>query len=161
MNITTSKFFKFLSPLFKFSSALVPYAAKKIPVTVELASDIKSNKITMRRTFYYPEKSPYHFTSKIIHAKDDIVIELMRLGFASRLIYKYDKNKITMDYGGYVFCIGKKQIPLPLGFLIGKFYAYEEAISDAEFVMLVKLTHPLFGKIFQYDGNFKIAGSNE
>lgn len=161
MNITTSKFFQFLSPLFKLSGALVPRAAEKIPVTVELISNLKSNKIIMHRSFYYPNQSPYHFTSKVIHVKDNIVIELMRLGFASRLIYKHDHNKITMEYGGYVLCIGKKYISVPLAFLIGKFYAYEEAISDDQFRMLVKLTHPLFGRIFQYDGYFKIANYNE
>ena len=161
MNIKISKFFKILSPLFKLSGALIPYAAEKVPVTVELVSDIQSNKIIMHRTFYYPDRLPYHFISKIIHIKDNIIIELMESGFASRLIYTYDKNKIMMDYGGYVFCIGKKLIPIPLGFLIGKFYAYEESVSDDQFIMLVKLTHPLFGRIFQYSGYFKIANSNE
>lgn len=161
MNIEVSKFFKFLSPLFRLSGALVPYPAQKIPVTVEFVSDTESNKIIMHRTFYYPDKKPYHFTSKVMHIKDNIVLEMMKFGFATKLIYTYDNNKITMDYGGYVLCIGKTLIPIPLGFLVGRFYAYEETISDDQFIMLVKLTHPLFGKIFQYDGYFKIANSDE
>jgi len=156
MNITTSKLFQFLSPLFKLAGTLVSYPAEKIPATVELTSDIKSNKITMHRTFYYSNKSPQHFISKVIHIKDNIVIESMRFGFASKLIYTYDKNQITMEYGGYAFCFGTKLIPIPLGLLIGRFYLHEEAVSDDQFKMLFKLTHPLFGKIFQYDGYFKI-----
>ena len=161
MNITISKTFRLLSPLFRLTGALVPYAAKKITTTVEFVSDEKSEKTLMHRTFYYPDKSPYHFTSKVIHVKDNIVIELMRLRFASKLIYTLDKNKITMNYGGYVLCVGKRLIPIPLGFLIGKIYAYEEAVSDDQFIMLVTLTHPLLGRIFQYDGYFKISDPNE
>src|SRR5436190_18355480 len=74
MNIVISTLYRMLSPLFRLSGALVPYPAKNIPTTVALVSDETSNEIIMHRTFYYPDKSPYHFTSKVIHIKDNIVI---------------------------------------------------------------------------------------
>lgn len=161
MNITISKIFSLLSPLFRLTGALVPYPAQKIPASVELTSDNNSEKILMYRTFYYPDQPSYHFRSQVIHIKDNLVIELMRFGLASKLIYTFDNNKISMNYGGYAVRIGKILIPIPLKYLIGEFYACEEATSDDQFNMLVKLTHPLFGKIFQYDGYFKIVKSNE
>lgn len=161
MNITISKTFRLLSPLFRLAGTLAPYPAKKIPVTVELVSNENSDSILMHRIFYYPDRPPYHFSSQVIHVKDNVVIELMRFGFSSKLLYTSDKNMIVMNYGGYVLRLKKWLIPLPLGFLIGKFYAYEEAISDDEFKMEVKMIHPLFGKIFQYDGIFKVAKSHE
>ena len=161
MNINISKTFRVLSPLFRLAGALAPYPAEKNFVTVEFISDEKSDKILMHRTFYYPDKPAYHFRSRLIHIKDNIVVELMRLGFASKLIYTFDNNTIVMGYGGYVLCLWKWLIPIPLGFLIGKFYAFEEAVSDDKFNMEVKMVHPLFGKIFQYDGYFTIAKSHE
>lgn len=157
INIAMSKIFRIMSPLFRLVGALVPYPAEKIPVTVNFVSDEKSDRILMSRIFYYPDRPPYYFCSRIIHIKDNIVIELMRFGFASKLIYHFDKTKIIMDYGGYVICIGKRLVPIPLGFLIGRLYAFEEVVSNDEFAMQVKMVHPLFGTIFQYDGHFRIA----
>lgn len=159
MNISISWVFCILSPLFRLAGAFAPYPAEKIPVTVECISDEKSDLVLMHRTFYYPDKSPYHFRSRILHIKENIVVELLHFGFATKLIYSFNKNKIIIDFGGYVFCLGKRLIPIPLGFLIGKIYAFEEAVSVDQFNMQVKIVHPLFGKIFQYDGYFKIATS--
>jgi hypothetical protein len=161
MNITISKSFNILSPLFRLAGALVPYPAEKIPVLVELVSNENSDMILMCRTLYYSDKTPYHFRSRIMHIKDNIVIELMRFGFGSKLIYNVDKDKIIMNYGGYVLRLGKWLIPIPLSYLIGKFEAYEQAISEDTFNMEVKLVHPIFGKIFQYDGYFKITTPHE
>ena len=161
MNIQISTFFKFLSPLMRLAGALVPFPGNHIPVTVELVSDEKSDKILMHRIFYYPNKKPYHFRSRIMHIKNNILIELMRFGFGSRLIYRLDRNKIIMDYGGYILKLGKWMIPLPLGLFLGKFYAFEKSISENQFEMEVKMVHPLFGKVFQYDGHFKIDNTHE
>lgn len=161
MNIFISQTFRLLSPLFRLAGSLVPYPANNIPVQVKLMSDEKSNAILMQRTFYYQNKMPYHFSSRMMHIRDNIAIEFMRFGFASRLIYRMEENKIIMDYGGYVFRLGKWLLPLPLGFLIGKFYAFEVAESDESFAMQVKMVHPLFGKIFQYDGKFKISARHD
>ena len=62
-----------------------------------------------------------------------------------------------MDHGGYVFCLGKYLIPIPLSLLIGRSSAFETAVSDQRFNMQVRLDHALFGKIFQYDGYFDIV----
>lgn len=155
MNITLSKMFQALSPLFRLAGALAPYPAQKIPVTVELISEENSSSILMQRTFYYPNKSPYQFRSRILCVKNNVVIELMRFGFASKLLYTFEQNKIIMRYGGYVLRLGKWLIPIPLGFLIGKFYAFEEMTAKDQFNMQVTMTHSLLGKIFQYDGYFK------
>lgn len=161
INIFVSKIFRFVFPMFRLVGALVPYPATKIPVKVEFISNEKSNAILMRRTFYYKDKAPYCFTSRVIHIKKNVAIELMRFGFASRLIYLLNENKIIMDYGGYVFRLGKWLIPIPISFLVGKFYSYEEANLEGSFTMEAKMVHPLFGRIFQYDGYFTIAESDK
>lgn len=161
MNINISKTFRLLSPLFKLTGALVMYSANNVPVKVELRSQEKSREIMMHRTFNYRDRKPVSFNSRILSVKKNVVIELMRFRFAARLIYSFDKDKITMNYGGYVFRLGQYLIPMPLGFLIGKFYSFEQAESDDVFNMQVKVVHPLMGNIFQYDGRFKIVTSHD
>lgn len=123
--------------------------------TVQFVSQEQSKKITMHRIFHYSDRLPYHFISQMVHVKDNVLIEMMRFRLAAKLIYTFKDNQIIMSYGGYVFCLGKKLIPIPLGFLLGKFHAIEEAFSDDAFHMHVQLNHFLFGKIFEYDGHFK------
>jgi len=114
----------------------------------------------MNRIFYYRNKPAYHFDSKIIHIKDNIVLELMKFGLAVKLIYHLDGNKINMNYGGYFLRFAKWLIPLPFGLIMGKFSAYEEAIDERKFNMQVSLHHPVFGKIYQYKGIFQIEEAN-
>ena len=47
-------------------------------------------------------------------------------------------------------------IPLPLTFLIGKGYAEEIATDNKTFDMITHITHPWWGKIYEYKGRFKV-----
>jgi Domain of unknown function (DUF4166) len=154
INIHSSRIFDIFAPLFKFMDSLPSYPEQNIPTTVEFISEPTSDAISMNRTFYYHNKPAYHFNSKIIHLKDNVVLELMKFGLAAKLIYRLDGNKIIMDYGGYALRLGRLIIPLPLGFIIGKFSACEEEIDKTKFNMAVYLEHPIFGKIYRYEGTF-------
>jgi hypothetical protein len=90
------------------------------------------------------------------------VVEFMRFGLAWRALYSYEGTKMVMQHHGYVWKVFGKYIPLPLSLLMGKCYAEEEAISENSFSMLMRLTHPLFGNLFEYAGEFTLVGkSNE
>ena len=78
----------------------------------------------MYRIFYYKNRPAYHFYSKMILIKDNIILELIRFRIAIKLLYHLENNKIIMDYGGYVLYLGKSLIPIPLHLIIGKFFTY-------------------------------------
>ncbi|QKK05237.1 MAG: DUF4166 domain-containing protein [Pseudomonadota bacterium] len=52
-------------------------------------------------------------------------------------------------------------IPVPLTMLMGKGYAEEIAVDDERFDMIVNITHPWWGKIYEYKGRFKIVEQAE
>jgi hypothetical protein len=159
LSIHHSKFFKLLSPLFRIMGALVPYTATDIPVTVKFKSEINSNKLNFNRTFYFSSNKPYTFCSYQLFYENNIVVEFMkfRTGWSSHFIY--EGNKVKMFHHRYVIKLFNWLIPLPLHLLMGTCYAEEEALSDTEFRMLLKIKHPLFGELFGYHGQFKIAES--
>ena len=157
MNIYVSKIFSLLLPFVRLTSTMVTSPANGIPVEVELKSDPQSSAILMQRIFYYPDRAPHFFSTHIIHIKDNMVIESMKFRIVTTLLYYVDDNKIVMKYGGYAFYICKWLIPIPLGFIIGKFFAYEEAVDEETFKIQVRIIHPLFGRIWEYNGQFKIA----
>lgn len=146
-------------PLFRLFNVLVPYQGKNIPILVNFISKPNSPQIYFERTCYFPSKKPHSFFSYQQAIKEDEVIEFMRLGLGWRLKCSYNSEKVKLQHRGYVWKIGGRLIPIPLSFLLGNIYAEEQAISDNSFRMLMTITHPLLGKIYEYGGVFKLKSA--
>ncbi len=160
MNITMSFLARLLSPLFRITGALVPYTGNNIPTEVYFRSEVNSNVFCFDRAFHFPEKSTYHFRSRLYPLDNGEVIELMPIGLGWRPNYLYDENKIKLKHRGYVINLFGKYIPLPLEILLGKGYAEEWPLSDNDFAMCMTIDHPILGQIFSYSGEFTIMEMN-
>lgn len=156
MDVSLPPIARLLSPLFRVFGTLVPYAANSIPVTVRFCSEEDSSAFRFDRQFLFPGKQPYYFRSRMVQIKGNDIIEFMRFGLGWRMHYLWDGKKVILQHQGYVLKLLGILIPLPLSWLVGKGYAEEEALSEDSFRMQMYLTHPLFGKIFEYKGVFTI-----
>jgi hypothetical protein len=85
------------------------------------------------------------------------IIEFMGMGIGWKMNYEFEDGLVKLKHKGYVLRIFGFNIPMPLSLLIGKGYAQEKTISEDEFSMFVTITHPLFGVVYQYSGQFKIT----
>jgi hypothetical protein len=157
LNVHYSRLMSFLLPALKLVGALVPYQGNDVPVTVKFQSHIDSATLNFDRIFYFSGEKPYNFFSRIELLHDNIVLEFMRFGLAWRASYFFDGSKVIMQHSGYVCKLFGKIIPLPISWLMGKCYAEEEATSENSFRMLMNLTHPLLGKMFEYAGEFNFT----
>ena len=157
LNVHVSRWMKFWSPLLRLCGALLPYAGKDIPVQVCFQSFPNSNHVGFYRTFHFPKQGEVKFRSRLVPVKGDEVLEKMRFGLAWKMRYAYEDNKAKLLHKGYVLCLGKLKIPMPVYLILGKAYAYETATSDNGFDMYFEIIHPLFGKIFGYDGSFTLT----
>ncbi len=157
LNVHMSKWMRFWSPLLRLCGALLPYSGKDIPVQVSFQSFPDSNHVGFHRTFNFPNHGEVKFRSKLVPVKGDEVLEMMRFGLAWRMRYAYEDNKAKLMHKGYSLCLGKLKIPMPMYLILGKAYAYETATSDNGFDMYFEMIHPLFGKIFGYDGSFTLT----
>lgn len=156
MDVKYSKLLWFFMPIFRIFGALVPYQGKNIPVTVEYLSEINSNAFCFKRIFYFPNKKPYHFNSKILPIKNNEVAELVRFGLGWKIYFSYENEKVILKHKSYIWKIGKFTIPLPLNLILGTNYCEEITISDDEFYMDLQMRHKIFGLMFQYKGTFKV-----
>lgn len=156
LNIYTSTWMKLLSPFLRLSGALVPYAGTNIPVTVRINSNPKSNTISFNREFNFPKKGIHYYRSKLVPAGGDQIIEFMRFGLGCQMRYYYDGEKVRLDHNRYIWRLFNLSIPLPFEYILGRAYASEKAISDKEFTMCIEIIHPLFDKIFGYEGKFSL-----
>lgn len=154
MDISFSKAMSYLMPFFKLFHILVPYKGKNIPVKVDFCSQLHSDVVCLNRKFYFPNKAPYEFNSRMHIIKNNDVVEFMSFGIGWRTHYFYDGQKIVMQHKGYVWRIGGLIIPLPLAIFIGTGHAEEEMIDDNSYRITMTMSHPLFGTMYSYSGNF-------
>lgn len=156
MKIEVSLFAKILSPLFRLAGALVPYSGNNIPVTVHFRSEYYSSAFCFDRIFNFPNRKPCHFRSKMFPVGGNEVVEFMPIGIGWRAGYRWDGQKILIEHCGYKIKLFGKLISLPLELLLGKGFAWEEAVNDNSFRMYMEIRHLLFGKIYAYSGEFAV-----
>jgi hypothetical protein len=154
MDIHFSKFMAFFMPIFRLFHVLVPYAGNNIPVKVDFRSEMDSDGIWLYRKFYFPNKQPYEFNSRMQIIKNNEVVERMAFGFGWRTHYFYDGKKLIMQHKAYVIKIFGVYIPMPFEMIIGKGYAEETVIDDNTYKVDMIISHPWFGTMYRYEGNF-------
>lgn len=156
MNIKFSKFMKILKPLLKLFRVMTPYEGTDISTTVYAKSDVNSKYYVLERHFYFQNQTPYIFKSKFVITKNNTVVEIMRFGIGLSCYYVFDGDKILIKHKNYVWRIFGKFFPIPLELLMGKVYGGEESIDENSLKMALVVTHPWFGKMLDYNGQFKI-----
>ena len=157
MDIKLSKITRLMKPLFKLFGALVPYEGENIPTTVYSKSEPVTADYNLERHFHFPNQESYVFRSRFIHVKDSDVIEVMKFGIGWRCDYIYNGDRVLLIHRGYYWRIFGMLLPIPLTLLLGKGDAWEEAVNDNSFRMCMTITHPLFGRTFEYKGQFELA----
>jgi hypothetical protein len=84
-------------------------------------------------------------------------MEITGPGMGWRAFYCWENGKVVMRHSGYALKILSFYLPLPLHLLIGKGYAEETPVDEDTFDMCMHLTHPKWGKIYEYKGRFKVT----
>ncbi len=158
MDIVFGWFITLLCPILKLTGALVPYQGKDIPTTVHFLSNPENDDFILQREFHLANRAPFIFRSKMLAAGGNEVIEFMRFGVGWRCAFSYDGELITLKHRGYVWRVAGMNIPIPLALFLGRGYAEEQILSDNSFRMKMTITHPLFGKIYEYRGTFEVKG---
>lgn len=157
MDIYFSKLMSWFMPIFRLCHVLVPYQGKDVPVKVDFRSELNSAAIYLDRKFYFADKKPFEFNSRMEVINENDVVERMFLGIGWRMHYFYDGNKIIMQHKSYIVRLFGLNIRLPLEIFLGKGHAEEEVIDDNTYRVTMTMTHPLFGLMYSYSGNFSFT----
>ncbi len=157
LQVESSVIGRLLKPVFLLTGVLVPYEGKDVPVTVNFISESRSNAFRFERTFSFPGRRPYKFLSKMVPRGGNEIVELMGPGLGWRSAYSWNGEKVVLAHRGYVISVLGALLPVPLTFLLGSGYAEEIPIDDDTFSMMTEIRHPLWGRIFGYNGTFKIT----
>lgn len=145
-----------LSPFMRLLGQIPTFNENNVPVTVRFESDVSSKSFHFIRNFHFSDRKSYVFQSRMLHIKEDEVIEIMRFRLGWKMRYSWDGKKVTLKHKGYTLQIFGHFIPLPLTMLMGAGNAAEYPIDDNTFDMEVSITHPWWGEIYGYKGRFVV-----
>jgi hypothetical protein len=157
MNISSSFFIRLIAPVLKTTGMLVPYEGTDIPVTVDFQSGQDDHSCAFDRVFYFPGKKPFRFRSRMFPLQGRELVEVMACRLSWRFECFWDGSKVILKHRNYAFYIFGKAVPVPLTFLLGAGNAEETPLDDESFAMTMEIRHPLWGKVFGYDGRFKMT----
>jgi hypothetical protein len=150
---------KIFAWLFWLMRGIPPCNETDVPVDVYFESDRHSKCFHFTRIFNFKTRQAYHFKSRMLPIKDNEVIEIMPFGLGWRLNYVWEDECVKLKHKGYVLHAFGHFIALPLTFLIGQGNAEEVMVDDHRFNMNMTITHPWWGKIYEYKGQFTTKDS--
>ena len=90
------------------------------------------------------------------HVQTNEIIEILRLNIGWHYCIEYSNNQIKLQHKRYVFKLFNTYLTIPLEFLIGTVYSQEDIIDDNKFSMFMVITHPSWGELYKYSGEFII-----
>lgn len=147
---------KALAWIFALMKSIPPWTEKSVPVTVHFRSDKRTRRFHFQRIFHFRGCKPYSFRSYMIQIAGNDVAEITGPCMGWRMRYGWENGKVVMRHNGYVLRLFGHYIRIPLELLIGEGYAEETPVDDNTFDMVMHLTHPKWGKIYEYRGRFEV-----
>ncbi len=157
INVWCARPVKLLAGLLWRLKGIPPHCETDVPITVDYHSAPYNDHFRFERTFLFKNKPPYRFSSTMEPISDNLVVERMSGHIGWLLRYTWEDQKVKLNHQGYTLCLGKTRIPLPISWLIGQGYAEEWALDDNRFAMRMHISHPWWGRLYQYDGVFTIS----
>ena len=156
LNVMCKPPLKWLAPFMRLTGQIPARNEENVPVTVRFKSDKNSKAFHFVRSFYFKDNAPYIFHSRMMQIKGNEVIEVMRFGLGWKMLYLWEDGKVILKHSGYALHLFGRFIPVPLTLLMGRGYAEEIAVDENTFDMITHITHPWWGKIYEYKGRFEV-----
>lgn len=157
MDISCAGPVKWLAPLFALARTIPPYEEKGVKVTVHFRSHPRTGFFYFERIFHFKGRKPYRFRSTMIPVGGNEIVEATGPGAGWRCAFGSAGDRIIMRHKGFAAHVMGRTFPVPLAWLLGEGHAEEIAVDDDTFDMFMHLTHPRFGKIYEYKGRFRMV----
>lgn len=155
MDIEYPRFMQpFLSAL-RIFGALVNRSGSQVVTVVE--KSVVGERQYWRRTMTYPDGKMVHFNSVWISAGHGQIIEFVNPVLGLQLAPYVTASRLHYRGVRFVMNLGLLLLPIPEWLVLGHTTIVEEAVDETHFAMDFRLTHPLFGQVFRYSGEFEAA----
>ncbi len=154
----------FLRPLFSLGTRwkfLFPEQGKNIPfqiINTNVLGPHEERQVYWERSFFFPNKTRYFHALMSLDSKKGIVKDYLgdpSLFYSDLLFRVTEDGEMHIQSDAQRFLLGTLEIPLPK-MLRGNVLVKEAYVEKREVYSIhVLITNPLFGKLFEYKGEFQ------
>lgn len=156
VNIQTNAYFNCIRPLIALLRGFAPKSGQDIITNVSIISHLHDDSISMQRIFQYPPSETLTFCTVFQQSNHPFLTEMFTSRLGIEMTTDVDNHVLSLLTKRYFIRLFSKKITIPLQWFIGTCEATEEAVSDTQFKMQVRFTHPLFKEILCYEGTFEV-----
>jgi predicted DCC family thiol-disulfide oxidoreductase YuxK len=149
---------RMLAPFYRLLNTVPAISERGVAVTVEFYSGPGSRAMRFNRHFNFNNRRPYRFSSRMLPRKDNEVIEIMGFNVCWRGLSSANEQGVTIRHKGYAIRLFSRLIPFPGTLLFGRCEGRETAVDASRFKLELEVAHPVFGKVYSYNGEFVVAG---
>jgi len=152
-----------LRPLFSLGTRwnfLFPEQGKDIPfqiITTNVLGPNKEKQVYWERAFYFPRKTRFFNALMSLDTKRGIVKDYLgdpSLFYSDLIFTVTDSGEMLIKSDKQRFLLGRLELPLPK-LLRGNVTVKEAYLENKDrYTIYVLITNPLFGKMFEYKGEF-------
>jgi hypothetical protein len=153
MDIEYPRFMQpWLSVLRRFG-ALVNRAGSQVETVVEKSMAGKQQH--WRRTIRYADGQTIAFNTVWHHAGGNEIIEFVNPLLGLQMAARVQDGCLHYQGVRFVVKLGRVLLPIPEWLALGHTTIVERAVSENRYAMDFRLTHPVFGQVFRYAGEFE------
>lgn len=147
---------RFMLPYFSLLhlfGALVNRHGQRLPTVVE--KNTVNGRQSWQRTIHYPNGKTAHFNSNWTYAGGNQIIEFVNPLLGLQMAVHVKNGQLHYHGVKFVVKFGLRLLPIPECLIFGHTKIIEVAIDETHFTMDFRVTHPLFGQLFRYSGEFE------
>lgn len=153
MDIEYPRFMQPCLSVLRVVGALVNRAGRRVSTVVE--KSVVGDRQYWRRTITYPDGKVVRFNSFWVAAGGNQVIEFVNPVLGLQMAAHVEDGRLHYRGVRLVVKLGPALLPIPEWLVLGRTTIVEVAVDDTHFAMDFRLTHPLFGQVFRYSGEFE------
>lgn len=133
--------------------ALINRPGKAIQTAVEKHMD--GNIQYWRRRLRFPDGKIMLFKSHWVATQTGELIEYVTSVLGLRMRVRVEDGRLHYEGRHFVLRLGRLLVPIPECLVLGHTTIVESAVDADHFAMDFRLSHPLFGQMYRYRGEFR------
>jgi len=133
--------------------ALVPRAGQGVATVVD--KRVAGQRQYWQRHIHFADGATIRFDSVWEAAENATLIEYVNPVLGLQMKPYLEAGRLHYRGLRFVARLGRWRLPIPEWLVLGHTRIVEQALTESRFAMDFRLTHPLFGEVFRYCGEFE------
>lgn len=133
--------------------ALVPRGGQSVATVVD--KQVIGERQYWQRTIRFADGETVSFDSVWEIAENNTLIEYVNPVLGLQMQPYVEGDRLCYRGIRFVARLGRWRLPIPEWLVLGHTTIVEQALDEKRFAMDFRLTHPLFGEVFRYSGEFE------